>query len=270
MVKLRDGWVRLAVALALLLPVYFLVAALGTKFGLIDWKIGFGLLVFKLGALVVFGVLGFAVIALLLALLVKPRAGWKAAVVAVLIPALFVGYAASVMAKSKTIPPIHDVSTNPQDPPLFSSAVLDARRTMGANPIESMTTPLRDLPKYKAMAASPRLAPMADKSVGDLGLAANPGVRPLTLATPPAQAFDRALAAARQQGWTIVRADKPTGMIEATASTFWFGFKDDVAVRVRPAAGGAVVDVRSTSRVGLGDIGANGKRVAKFLADLKG
>lgn len=269
MAKIRDLIVRAALMLALLLPIYFLVAALGTKFGLIDWKIGFGVMVFRLGSKVVLTILGLGLLALLLALLVRPRRGWKSALVAILIPAVFVATSASMMAKSKDVPPIHDVATNPQDPPTFSKSILDARAEMDANPIEPMTVPLREMPKYKPMASSPRLAKSIDKSVGELGLAANPTVRPLTLAASPAQAFDRALATAKKQGWAVVRQDRSTGAIEATAETFWFGFKDDVAIRIRPAGGGSVVDVRSTSRVGLGDIGANGKRVAKYLAGLK-
>ena len=270
--KLRNVWVRTALIVSLLLPVYFVVAALGTKFGLIDWRVGFGLLIFKLGMKVVLGVLAFAVLALLLALLVRPRAGWKSALVAVLIPLAFIGYAASVMAKAKTIPPIHDVATNVDDPPSFSEEVLAARaRVEGGNPMAPLNVPLRDLPQYKPMAASPRMAAVADKTVGQLGFAANPGVEPVTLSKTPGRAFDIAQAAARKQGWTITAADKQAGTIAALAETFWFGFKDDVAIRVRPGAapGTSVVDVRSTSRVGLGDIGANGKRVAAYLAAVK-
>ncbi|MCZ0942003.1 MAG: DUF1499 domain-containing protein, partial [Gammaproteobacteria bacterium] len=58
------------------------------------------------------------------------------------------------------------------------------------------------------------------------------------------------------------------GLIEATATTFWFGFKDDVAVRVRPHPQGALVDVRSVSRVGRSDGGVNAKRIGEILRRL--
>ncbi|MCY4344125.1 MAG: DUF1499 domain-containing protein, partial [Gammaproteobacteria bacterium] len=58
--------------------------------------------------------------------------------------------------------------------------------------------------------------------------------------------------------------------IEATATTFWFGFKDDVAIRVQPHAEGALVDVRSVSRVGIGDLGANADRIGEILRRLSG
>ena len=69
-------------------------------------------------------------------------------------------------------------------------------------------------------------------------------------------------------GWTVVRGDELSGVLEATAQTFWFGFKDDVIIRIRPTVGGegTRIDVRSISRVGLGDLGANAKRIKAYLA----
>ena len=75
-----------------------------------------------------------------------------------------------------------------------------------------------------------------------------------------------ALVAARKMDWEIVDANKRAGRIEATDTTFWFGFKDDVVIRVRPIGEGrSRIDVRSTSRVGMGDIGTNAKRVRNYL-----
>ena len=96
-----------------------------------------------------------------------------------------------------------------------------------------------------------------------------PDIAPVTLNLPPERAFDRALAAARAMGWDLVASDPAGGRIEATDTTFWFGFKDDVVVRVTPQPNGSRVDVRSLSRVGGGDIGANAARVRKYLAAVK-
>jgi len=82
---------------------------------------------------------------------------------------------------------------------------------------------------------------------------------------PPDRAFDLALAALHEMGWDLVAADATAGRIEATDTTFWFGFKDDVVIRVRPADGGSRVDVRSLSRVGVGDVGTNAKRIRAYL-----
>jgi uncharacterized protein (DUF1499 family) len=97
---------------------------------------------------------------------------------------------------------------------------------------------------------------------------AYPDIKPLTLDVPPGQVFDRALAAAKAMGWTIAVADSASGRIEATETTQWFGFKDDVVVRIGAEGSGSRVDVRSLSRVGRGDFGTNAARVRAYLARL--
>jgi uncharacterized protein (DUF1499 family) len=84
------------------------------------------------------------------------------------------------------------------------------------------------------------------------------------LPVPPGAAFHVALAAARDMGWTIVASDSASGRIEATATTTWFGFKDDVVVRIGPDPKGSRVDVRSESRVGGSDVGTNAARIKKY------
>jgi uncharacterized protein (DUF1499 family) len=70
--------------------------------------------------------------------------------------------------------------------------------------------------------------------------------------------------------WEVVAADAAAGRIEATATTPWFGFRDDIVVRIVPADGGSRVDVRSVSRVGKGDLGVNARRIREFLGRLGG
>ena len=94
---------------------------------------------------------------------------------------------------------------------------------------------------------------------------AYPDIRPIMLAEPKEKAFERALAAAQAMGWEIVARDPVAGRIEAVDTTLWFGFKDDVVVRVAAAAGGGSrIDVRSKSRVGRGDAGTNARRIRGF------
>ena len=69
-------------------------------------------------------------------------------------------------------------------------------------------------------------------------------------------------------GWQVAATDTAAGRLEATHTTRWFGFKDDVIVRIRPEGTGSRVDVRSVSRVGLSDLGANAERIRGFLAKL--
>ena len=154
------------------------------------------------------------------------------------------GSIAAVAWKASRVPAIHDVTTDTMQPPPFL-AVLPLRE--GAlNPVEY---------------GGPDIAAKQKQAF--------PDIVPLTLDLPPARAFDRALAAARSMGWDLVASDPAGGRIEATDTTFWFGFKDDVVIRVTPQPNGSRVDVRSLSRVGGGDIGANAARVRKYLAALK-
>jgi uncharacterized protein (DUF1499 family) len=97
-----------------------------------------------------------------------------------------------------------------------------------------------------------------------------PDIRPVLLELPADRAFQRALDAAEAQGWEIVDADPADGRIEATDRTFWFGFYDDVVIRLTPVDGRTVVDIRSKSRVGGSDVGANARRIRGYMVDLQG
>jgi uncharacterized protein (DUF1499 family) len=140
-------------------------------------------------------------------------------------------------------PPIHDVTTDPVDPPRFERA-LTLR--------EPHATPIVDVDAARA-------ARQRD---------AYPDLEPLQLPWPPAAAFERAVQAADALGWEVVARDAARGHLEAVDTTRWFGFRDDIVVRIRPAAGGSRLDVRSTSRVGIGDAGTNARRIRAFRQQL--
>jgi len=72
-----------------------------------------------------------------------------------------------------------------------------------------------------------------------------------------------------QMGWRVVNVDQTTGKIEAIDKTFWFGFKDDIVVRIRPDSTGSLVDVRSVSREGKSDIGTNARRIRQYPSQLR-
>ena len=136
-------------------------------------------------------------------------------------------------------PPIHDVTTDTEDPPPFVAAV-------------AFNSPGRTEYGGPALAERQR--------------AAYPDLRPAVLPVAPADAFRRVLAVVRRMGWELLATDPDTFRIEATDRTFWFGFRDDVVVRIVAAdESGSRVDVRSLSRVGVGDLGANARRVRAFL-----
>lgn len=141
---------------------------------------------------------------------------------------------------------INDITTDMADPPAFK-AVLAARQAAGA--------------------ISADYAGAADSQQQQ---AAYPDIAPVRLREGKAQAFARVAAVvARMPGWTVVAEDPAQGLIEASEASRWFGFVDDVVIRVRPDGEGSRVDVRSKSRIGRGDFGANARRVRAFLAAMQ-
>jgi uncharacterized protein (DUF1499 family) len=99
---------------------------------------------------------------------------------------------------------------------------------------------------------------------------AYPDIAPLLLPMPPSQAYDRALATARAMPrWTVLASDPPSGRIEASATSLWFGFVDDVVIRVSAAEGGSRIDMRSLSRQGKGDLGVNAARIRAYMQALR-
>ena len=141
------------------------------------------------------------------------------------------------------------------------------------NPLHDITTDTANPPQFSAVLPL-RVGPMINSATYDEKIArvqhnVYPDIVPLDLNVPPAQAFDHALAAARAMGWEIVASDPAQGRIEATATTFWFGFKDDVCLRITPSGSGSRLDVRSLSRIGQSDVGANAKRIRAYLAKIK-
>ena len=135
-------------------------------------------------------------------------------------------------------PAIHHITTDTEDPPQFDAVI-----------------PLRG-ESSNSLTYSPELAEVQRR--------AYPDIKPLLLTSTPEEVFDRSVEVVGALGWDIVHTDRDAGRIEATDITFWFGFKDDVVVRIRPVGGGSRVDLRSVSRVGGGDVGANAARIRAF------
>jgi len=222
-------------AAATVCALLLVAAPLATRLGLVSWKLGL--------PLTALAILGGAVL-LLLALVLLALPAWRAAraplAASALLAALPVLAGTALVAPGLGLPAIHDVSTDIADPPQFVALV--AVRGPDAN----------------ALARSPEVD-AAQRN-------AWPGLGPLDSPLPPAEAFARAAGTASALGWQIHAQDTAAGLIEASASTFWFGFVDDVVIRVRPHADGSRIDLRSVSRVGQGDLGANARRIARFSA----
>ena len=133
--------------------------------------------------------------------------------------------------------------------------------------INDITTNLEDPPGYAARTGD---HPNADRDMAYPGdwiaivREAYPDLAPIRLQASPPDAFARTLSRAEALGWTVVEQDPAAGTFEAEDATALFRFVDDISVRVRPEAAGSVVDVRSKSRDGRGDIGANAARIREF------
>jgi uncharacterized protein (DUF1499 family) len=194
--------------------------------------------------------IGISIVALALALVAafaKPggsRRGRTEAALAVLIGVATMSGPLLLMSRGKEVPPKHDNTTDTDNPPQFVAVL-----------------PLRADAKNPVAYGGPEIAAQQKK--------AYPTVVPLELPVPPAQVHARAFAAARDMGWTIVSSDPASNRIEATATTPFFGFKDDVVIRVTPSASGSRIDMRSLSRIGGSDLGTNARRVEAYLAKLR-
>jgi uncharacterized protein (DUF1499 family) len=145
-----------------------------------------------------------------------------------------------------SLPRIHDITTDTDNPPLFAAA-LPARRAESSNTADY---------------GGPRLA--------KLQRTAYPDIAPLATTLPVPTAFALALeVASKMPGWTIVASDPGAGRIEASQTSRWFGFTDDVAIRVSADGSGSRIDIRSTSRHGRSDYGVNAARIRAYMDALR-
>ncbi len=226
-----------------LLGVFALVCGiLGIQLGVIEPIVGFYL--FLVGALLdgaIATLLG--LVALFMARGKPPGTGRRHARLGSLIG---IGLLSSVVAGSlpgNGLPPINDITTNVDDPPLFASQA--------------------DVPEYAGedMNYPAEFAPLVREAYSDLTSISTP--------LPPAKAYDRALASVRALGWSLLYENRPEGRLDASEATKIFRFVDDVTIRVRPKGNGSQVDLRSRSREGRGDLGANADRIRRFAAQFR-
>ncbi|NEZ05055.1 DUF1499 domain-containing protein [Wenzhouxiangella sp. XN201] len=225
--------------LAVLAALALLVAGPGTRLELWDFRFGFTLMRWALyGGL---AAAGLAVIVLLIP--GERRAGVMGPIAAIVIGLVTAAIPYLQVQKARSVPPIHDISTDTVDPPEF--VAIAPLRADAPNP-----------PEY------------AGQETAQQQREAYPDIQTLEVDSWPTLVFEDALETARAQGWEIVEASESEGRIEATATTLWFGFKDDVVIRIRGDNDGSVIDVRSKSRVGRSDVGANAARIQAYLDKL--
>lgn len=196
-----------------------------------------------------------AIVGLLVASARRMRYPRAVALILVVAGLVSSAYLLSWVARARAAPPIHEVSTDLDDPPAFVAVAALRRDAHAANPDEYVS---------RVQGPGGRII-----DVPHLQRQSYPDIRPLELPLAPAAALTDARRAAERLGWKIDAYVPAEGRLEATDTSAFFGFKDDIVVRVRAAQAGSRIDVRSKSRVGLGDVGANARRVRAFVGLMK-
>lgn len=167
---------------------------------------------------------------------IRKRRGPSIALIGLILSLPVAGLGVAFEIAARTTPPINDISTDTEDPPVY---------WFTATPTD-----------YPAQNAEPQRS-------------AYPDVRPLDLPIPVEDAFSEALTLVETRGWEVLSADPAENQIEAIARSRVFGFEDEVAVRVTDIETGSRIDMRSRSRLGQIDRGANARRIEAFLTELQ-
>jgi uncharacterized protein (DUF1499 family) len=217
------------------------LSGFGHKWGWWDFRVGFSILRWT-----AYGAVAAAGLGAITALFAWRRGSVVAvaiAVSAVVVSVLTAGVPWSYLQLARAVPPIHDITTDTVEPPEFVAIL-----------------PLR--------ATAPNSSIYGGAEIARQQQQAYPDLKPAKFNLPPAELLKQATEVAQSMGWQVIAAVPLEGRLEATDTTFWFGFKDDVVVRITPSEGGSRVDVRSVSRVGRSDVGANARRIRTFLKKL--
>jgi uncharacterized protein (DUF1499 family) len=218
------------------------LAGFGTRLGF--WEFPAGIAILRWAA---YGGIAATVISLIGAVLTSRgagRRGFALSIVGILMGIVIVGIPLTYWRAAHRVPAINDITTDTDHPPMFV-AILPLRKNV------------------------PTPSSYAGSEIAAQQKRAYPDIIPLLLPAPPDQAFARAQEAARSLGWRIIDTNQREGRIEATDTTLWFGFKDDIVVRIIAVDSGSRVDVRSVSRVGKSDLGTNARRIRAYFKKLK-
>jgi uncharacterized protein (DUF1499 family) len=234
---------RLAALLVAAALVLVALVPFGWRFGLWHFRTSFAMAAWAQDLAVAAGVV--AAIGLVLARASLSRRATIVAAAIVLLGALW-AYVPWQFARIRgPLPPINDITTDAENPPEFAASLPAREAEHGVSTVYGGA----------AIAAQQK--------------AAYPDIAPAILALPPDQAFARALAAVKSLGWRIAASDEKSGLIEASDTTLYFGFTDDIVIRIAADGAGSRIDIRSHSRQGRGDFGVNAARIRKYLSALK-
>lgn len=236
--RLQPVLLIISIALAWLFP----LIALATKVGLWDFRIAFSLIAgCALTAAIVLALAGIGLIGAIKNRNQKAKHRAALVVLILIIPMATLFYHG---LKGSQAPMIHDITTDTANPPQFNK-VLELRDE-GANSLQ------------------------IDADVIKLQQEHYPAIGSLALSMGKPAAMEKIQSTMLALGWEVLAADEASGIIEASDTSFWFGFVDDVVVRISATeSGGVLVDMRSASRVGKSDLGKNAQRIQTFMDALK-
>ncbi len=238
--KPYSRFVIILLFIAIILAILFAISGFGSRWGWWHFSTGFSMM--RWAAYGGIGLSVLSVIALIRLRWMRNRRGKIIGSAALLISLLLFAIPLSMQQYARNFPPIHDITTDTETPPEFVEII--PLRADAPNP-----------PEYEG------------DEVAEQQRSAYPEIEPLRTNLTPEQVYDIALEAANNmRGWEIKGQDRSEGRIEATSTTFWYGFKDDVVIRLQSENGQTVIDVRSKSRVGRGDLGVNARRIDRYLS----
>lgn len=195
----------------------------------------------RYGAFVALGAAGLGVVGLVMAAFTRRALPALLGGLVILAGLVLVAVPWMQLQQAQTVPPIHDITTDLQDPPAFEALVA-------------------------AREAAPNAVHYPGEATARQQREAYPDIQPLVLDAPLDEVLAAAEAAARDAGWEVAAVGD--ARLEATATTTWFGFKDDVVIRLTETPDGVRVDMRSASRLGASDVGTNAARIRAFLEAL--
>ena len=188
---------------------------------------------------------GAALILIILQVLLKRKSvNWGSTTLFAIRALVAVAMPLSMASKASTVPPIHDITTHVTNPPEF--VAIAPLRKDAPNPIT-----------YEG------------GEVTRQQLDAYPEIKTQRLPQPINEVYMAAEKAIESLGWERVSAGEQPDTLEATDTTTWFGFKDDVVIRLTAQGDDTLVDMRSKSRVGRSDLGKNAERINQFFAELR-
>jgi uncharacterized protein (DUF1499 family) len=232
-----------ALLLALLAVLALMAAALGARLGYWQFRGAFGAMRWIAYGGLAAGALGLIATLRTLKMQDRKRMILGLAAIVIGVGAAWIPYSARIDLRAA--PRLSDITTDTALPPPFVKAA-ELRAAAGAR------NPVTYGPKKAALQAKHY-----------------PDIKPVRLTIAPAAAFDKALAVVGEKGWTVTAADKAKGRIEAFETSFWFGFIDDVVIRIQADGTGSLIDIRSSSRIGRRDARVNANRVRSVIAMLK-